>query len=156
MKFICKSLKITLFILLLSICSCNFFADQTISENELLNKRMNEIDWKKVDRFPTISSCDLIKEDNLKKECLFEFIEQTIKEKLNSNLINKKSLKSDTIRVKVCISEFGKLDFEVDENKHLDSIIKSSLLGFPRVLPALKQGMYVKTQFDLNVIYLSD
>jgi hypothetical protein len=149
-------LKIKLLIIILSFTSCNFFTDQTILEKELLNKRINEIDWKKVDRFPTISSCDLINDKNLQKKCLFEFIEQTIKEKLNSNLSNKKSLKTDTVLVKVCISEFGKLDFETENNKKLDSILKTALLGFPRIMPALKQGIYVKTKFDLNIVYQSN
>ena len=89
--------------------------------------------------------------DSLQKQCFFEFIEQTIKEKLDSSLSNKNKI--DTIQVKVCVSENGKLELETENNIHLDSIIKSSLIGFPRVIPAMKQGIYVKTQFNLDIVY---
>ena len=131
--------------------SCQFFDDTTVQERQLLKKRLQEINWQKVDKFPVISNCEVLKNDTLKKQCLFEFITQTIREKLNSNSKNKNQL--DTIHVKVCISEIGKLDFETENNAELDSVVKSGLIGFPRIIPAMKQGMYVKTQFNLTIQY---
>ena len=49
------------------------------------------------------------------------------------------------------ISNIGKPDFSVAENPKLDSIVQISLLGFPKISPAIKQGMYVKTEFYLNI-----
>ena len=128
--------------------SCQFFKDNSPSEKELLKKRMNEINWKTVDVFPTISVCSQLKDESQRKQCFFDFIEQTITNKLKRNY-----KKTDTVLVKVCISENGKLELETDKSPVLDSIIKTSLLGFPRISPAIKQGIFVKTQFDLKIIY---
>ena len=66
----------------------------------------------------------------------------------------------DTIEVKVTINPDASLQFEPQSSKDsltydrskIDSIIIFRLIDFPKVEPAIKRGIKVKTQFVLPVI----
>jgi hypothetical protein len=67
--------------------------------------------------------------------------------------------KLDTINVKVTVLADATLQFEPQINDTLsynttkiDSILKVRLVDFPKVNPAIKRGIPVKTQFVLPVI----
>ncbi|MBC7642352.1 MAG: hypothetical protein H7174_08440 [Flavobacterium sp.] len=142
-------MKNLIYLILIALTSCQFF-EKKQSENELLKTRLQEINWQKVDKFPSIEDCEVLSSEDLQKKCFFDFIAQTIREKLQySNLVD--SLKNDTLNIKVSISSNGKIDFLTNKDAKLDSIIKSSLIGFPKISPAIKQGMFVKTEFYLKI-----
>jgi hypothetical protein len=66
----------------------------------------------------------------------------------------------DTIEVKVTIFPNASLQFEPQFPKDslaydtikIDSILKARLVNFPKINPAIKRGIPVKTQFILPVI----
>jgi hypothetical protein len=66
----------------------------------------------------------------------------------------------DTIEVKVTIFPNATLQFEpqfpkdsvVYDTVKIDSILKARLVDFPKINPAIKRGVPVKTQFILPVI----
>ena len=66
----------------------------------------------------------------------------------------------DTIAVKVTIFPDASLQFEPQHSKDsvaydtikIDSILKARLVDFPKINPAIKRGIPVKTQFILPVI----
>ena len=68
----------------------------------------------------------------------------------------------DTIQLKVTVLPNATFTFEpqifdtVAYNKTLiDSVFKARLVGFPKVNPAIKRGLPVKTQFVLPVVMKS-
>ena len=67
-----------------------FFNEKPIDEKEMLEKRLKEINWQKVDKFPSINNCDAIKNEELEKQCFFDFLSQSVREKL---ITNKRKLK---------------------------------------------------------------
>ncbi|HSD14462.1 MAG TPA: hypothetical protein VLB74_07425, partial [Flavobacterium sp.] len=67
----------------LTVFSCQLFDKKTPSEDELLQKELKKIDWKKVDAFPSIDACDVITDEAQRKQCFFEYLTQTIQEKLS-------------------------------------------------------------------------
>ncbi len=147
-------------LLLLWISSCQYFGGEVPSKKELLNQELNTINWNEVDEFPSFSECDKIKDERMQKQCFFEFLTQTIQEKLSSDTLATLYPELDTIEVKVTVFPNSIMKFEPQFSKDstaydtikIDSILQSRLVNFPKVHPATKRGLPVKTQFILPVI----
>jgi hypothetical protein len=154
--------KIILILLLspLLFCSCQYLDKQVPSEKELLQKELKAINWKEVDEFPSVADCEAILDKNEKKMCFFEYLTQLIQQKLSIDTLTLLYPKLDTIDVKVTVFPDSTMQFEpqiendtvAKNSMKIDSIIKSRLVDFPKVNPALKRGIPVKTQFVLSVI----
>jgi len=153
-----KLFALTVF--LLAVFSCQLFDKKTPSEKELLQKELKKIDWKKVDSFPSIDACDVITDEAQRKQCFFEYLTQTIQEKLSVDTLAILYPEIDTIEVKVTVFPDATLQFEPQFPKDsvaydkikIDSILHKKLVDFPKVNPAIKRGIPVKTQFVLPVI----
>ena len=130
------------------------------SEKELLQKELKVINWKEVDEFPSFVDCDKLDSKTLRQQCFFEFLTQLIQEKLSSDTLSVLYPELDTIEVKVTIFPNAKMQFEplfpkdsvAYDTVKIDSILHARLIGFPKVNPAIKRGIPVKTQFILPVI----
>ena len=152
--------KITLIIILFSVFSCNYFEKPVPNEKELLAKELKNINWNEVDVYPSISECDSILDKEAKKQCFFSFLSQSVKDKLTNDTLAKLYPDLDTIEVKVTISQNAILSFEpqfqkdsiVYDKQKIDSILKARLVNFPKLNPAQKHGIPVKTQFILPVV----
>lgn len=149
---------IYLFTILLS--SCQLFDKKVPDENELLQEKLKEIDWKQVDQFPSVSNCETILDKETQKDCLFQFLTQTIQARISTDTIHVLYPELDTISVKVTINPDASLVFETQKPTDsisydidvIDSILQNRLANFPAVEPAIKKGIKVKSQFVLPVI----
>lgn len=130
------------------------------SEKELLQKELKSINWKEVDEYPSLSDCDKIENKAQRQQCFFDVLTQLIQEKLSVDTLSMLYPKLDTIEVKVTIFPNATMQFEPQFPKDsvaydrikIDSILKVRLVDFPKVNPAIKRGIPVKTQFILPVI----
>jgi hypothetical protein len=154
-----RKIILILFLSPLLFSSCQYFDKQVPSKDELLQEQLKSINWKVVDEFPSIASCDSIQDKSHKQQCFFEFMTQLIQEKLNGDTLAVLYPQFDTINVKVTVFPDSALQFEPQIKDSLsyntvkiDSIIKARLIDFPKVNPAIKRGIPVKTQFVLPVI----
>lgn len=50
----------SLIVIFLLFNSCQYFGKQVPTEQELLAKELNEINWKEVDEFPSLVDCEKI------------------------------------------------------------------------------------------------
>ena len=140
--------------------SCQYFEKQVPSEKELLEKELKAINWKQVDEFPSVADCDKIDDETQRQQCFFEVMTQIIQEKLSIDTLSILYPELDTIEVKVTIFPNATMQFEPQFPKDsvaydtikIDSILKTRLVDFPKVNPAIKRGIPVKTQFILPVI----
>jgi hypothetical protein len=148
-------------LLLFSLCiSCHYFEKEVPSEKELLDKQMKEINWKEVDEYPSVSECEKLSNKSEREQCFFEFLTQTIQQKLSIDTLSVLCPELDTIEVKVTVFPNATLKFEPQFPKDsvaydtikIDSILHARLIDFPKVSPAIKRGIPVKTQFVLPVI----
>lgn len=152
--------KTILFFLLLSVISCQYFEKQVPDEKELLKQELKKINWDEVDEFPSVLQCDTIKDAEIKKQCFFDYLAQTIQERIGIDTLQMLYPEMDTIEVKVTINPDASLQFEPQFSKDsvtydkvkIDSILTARLSDFPKVEPAIKRGIKVKTQFVLPVI----
>lgn len=140
--------------------SCQYFDKQVPSEKELLQKELKAINWKEVDEYPSVVDCDKIDDKKQRQQCFFEILTQLIQEKLSNDTLSMLYPELDTIEVKVTVFPNATMKFEPQFPKDsvaydkikIDSILKARLVGFPKINPAIKRGLPVKTQFILPVI----
>ncbi|MEC4050987.1 hypothetical protein OX284_016240 [Flavobacterium sp. SUN046] len=153
-----KQFAVLLLVLLMQ--SCQYFDKKVPSEQELLNKQLKEINWKEVDEYPSVVDCEKLTDEAQKKQCFFEFLTATIQQKLSVDTLSILYPELDTIEVKVTVNSDATMEFEPQFPKDstaydtikIDSILKAKLVDFPKVNPAIKRGIPVKTQFVLPVI----
>lgn len=158
-KHIMKKLTAILF-LGLFFSSCQNLQKPEISEEELLQQELKKINWAQVDEFPSVATCDSIKDSATRKQCFFDFLTVTIQQKLDLDTLSILYPQIDTIQVKVTVYPDSRLEFEPQfpadslayDKIKIDSILHSRLTDFPKINPALKRGIPVKTQFVLPVI----
>ncbi|WP_310379571.1 hypothetical protein [Flavobacterium sp.] len=154
--------KIILILLFLSLFfnSCQYFDKQVPSEKELLQKELKAINWNEVDEFPSVVECEKIENKTERQQCFFEYMTQLIQHKLSVDTLSVLYPELDTIEVKVTVYPNSRIIFEplfpkdsvAYDTVKIDSILKARLVGFPKINPAIKRGIPVKTQFILPVI----
>lgn len=149
-----------LFFVFILFNSCQYFDKQVPSEKELLQKELKSINWKEVDEYPSVVDCDKIEDKKQRQQCFFEVLTQLIQEKLCNDTLAMLYPELDTIEVKVTVFPNATMKFEPQFPKDsvaydtvkIDSILKARLVDFPKINPAIKRGIPVKTQFILPVI----
>ncbi len=154
--------KKSLAILLIFICgmSCDYLHKTNPSKEELLEKELKTINWNQVDQYPSISECENIEDKDQRQQCFFEYLTSIIQQKLSQDTLPFNGVNLDTIIVKVTVFPDATIDFEpqfpqdsvVYDKIKIDSLLTENLKNFPRINPALKRGIPVKTQFILPVI----
>jgi hypothetical protein len=149
-----------LFLIIISLHSCQYFEKQVPSEKELLQKELKSINWKEVDEYPSVADCEKIADKKSRQQCFFEVMAQLIQQKLDIDTLSILYPELDTIAVKVTVFPNATMKFEPQFPKDsvaydtikIDSILHARLVDFPKINPALKRGLPVKTQFILPVI----
>ena len=152
--------QFSLFFVFLFLHSCQYFEKQVPSEKELLQKELKSINWKEVDEYPTVVDCEKIADKKQRQKCFFDVMSQLIQQKLDIDTLSIMYPELDTIEVKVTIFPNSTMKFEPQYPKDsvaydtikIDSILHARLVNFPKVNPAIKRGIPVKTQFILPVI----
>ena len=153
--------QFSVFLLLLSLVSCQYFDKKVPDENLLLQQELQKINWNEVDEFPTVLQCDTIKDITLKRQCFFDFITQTIKDRVEIDSFAIENPEIDTLKIKVTVNPDSRILFEsqflndsisLSQKNKIDSILALRLSDFPNVEPAIKRGIKVKSQFILPVL----
>lgn len=135
--------------------SCQYFEKNVPVKEDLVKKELSKINWDKVDEFPSATQCDSMVDKEERKNCFFNFLTQTIQQKLATDSIKKMYPKTDTLRVKVTVFPDSKLVFESQDTLNapiIDSLMQIHFANFPTVEPAIKRGIKVKSQFVLPVV----
>ena len=154
-------MKKAIALFLVSLCfSCQYFEKKVPNEKELLEKQLKEINWNEVDEYPSVADCEKLTDETQRKQCFFEFLTTTIQQKLAVDTLSTLFPKLDTIEVKVTVFPNSTMEFEPQFPKDsvaydtikIDSILRIRLVNFPKVNPAIKRGIPIKTKFVLPVI----
>lgn len=156
--------SITLLFIIICFQSCQYFEKNVPNKEELLQQELKKVNWTEVDEFPSTNGCDSIVDKEARKKCFFDYLTQTIQEKLATDTLKILYPNLDTIQVKVTVFPDARLKFEPYFSKgnteydivKIDSIVQSKLADFPVVEPAIKRGIKVKSQFILPVILKSE
>lgn len=152
--------KYLVIVFFLSVSSCQYFDTKAPDENVLLQDELKKINWNEVDQYPSVFQCDTIQDKEVQKQCFFEHLIQIIQERIGVDTIQILYPEVDTIDVKVTVNADATLQFETQKSKDsitydivkIDSILQNRLSDFPKIEPAIKRGIKVKTQFVIPVI----
>ncbi|MFZ4671558.1 MAG: hypothetical protein ACOYLT_06055 [Flavobacterium sp.] len=154
-------MKKALALFIVSLCfSCQYIEKKVPSEKELFEKQLKEINWKEVDEYPSVADCEKLSDKAQREQCFFDFLTTTIQEKLAVDTLSMLFPQLDTIEVKVTVFPNATMEFDPQFVKDsvaydtikIDSILQARLVDFPKINPAIKRGIPVKTQFVLPVV----
>ena len=152
--------QICVFLGFLVLMSCEYFNVKKTSSDAILEEELQTFNWNEVDEYPTFTTCDSMLTKAEKKQCFESTLTTHIFSHLNKeNFIVPEALQ-DTLKMRLQISEHGVLDVLKLENSisvkryipNIDSLLIASLDSLPKILPAIKRGQFVKTEFELPII----
>ena len=140
--------------------SCQLFDKKVPDEQDLLQQELQKINWNEVDAYPTVTSCESINDQEAQKQCFFDYLTQLIQQRISIDTLHILYPEIDTISVKVTIQPDATVAFETLKPEEtvsydievIDSILQNRLIDFPKIEPAIKRGIKVKSQFILPVI----
>lgn len=152
-----KTLAILSLPLLLASCQ---YIDKVPSKDKLLEEELKTINWKEVDQLPSVAECDSLTDSAQQQACFFSYLTREVQTKLEPETLSAMYPELDTIEVKVTVFPDSTLKFEplfhkepvVYDTIQIDSILHARLVDFPKINPATKRGIPVKSQFLLPVI----
>ncbi|MCT4630134.1 hypothetical protein [Winogradskyella sp.] len=150
--------------LIILLTSCNYFEKQKVNSEDLLEEELQTFNWNDVDTYPTFDSCNSITAKQESKMCFQNSILFHVNDFLGRQKIVVSEDVNDTIRLKLIIDNNGRLEIEhisikpetQNQIPHIDSLLRQSLKGIPRIYPAIKRGQQVTTAFELPVIVRID
>lgn len=150
-------------ILLFLAQSCQFFEAKVPDEQQLLDARLEQINWNEVTVYPSLPNCDKYYDKELKKACFFSSMQNLLQEKIQPDTLSFLQSKTDTLWVKVTIKPDASLifepqidDFQEPEKSIVLELINTQLVNFPAIEPAQKEGIPVTTQFLLPIVIKSE
>lgn len=146
-----------LFVLLFASCQ---YIDRVPSKEQLLQEELKSINWDEVDALPSVAGCDTITDLAVQKNCFFEYLSREVQTRLDPQSLAVFYPERDTIEVKVTVYPDSKLTFQPQfakdsiayDTAKIDSILRTRLADFPKINPAVKRGIPVKSEFILPVI----
>lgn len=145
---------IFIFLMALTCKGCQYFEKKEVpSKEDLLKKELEKINWSTVDEYPSLPECENITDKELQKDCFFQVLTKTIYEKIANDSVKQLLPRLDSLKVKVTITPDSQMQFETIlpssavNPEYTDSILRTKLVDFPTIQPAIKRGMKVKSQF---------
>ncbi len=156
--------RLACFLLIVLLTACDYFEKQKVNSEDLLEEELQTFNWNDVDTYPTFNSCEAMttKEDN--RVCF----QNTLLQYVNGYLARQNIVVTedvyDTIRLKLIIDNKGLLQIEditlkpetESQIPEIDSLLRQSIKGVPKIFPAIKRGQQVTTAFELPVIVRID
>lgn len=153
-----KIFPILLFPLLL--VSCEEFQTRKISSEEIFIEETRDFNWHEVDQYPTFSECRNITEVEAAKTCFGNKVSQYFYSRLEAKQPVVTTEIHDTLYLYLRISEKGipaidsmEIDSLVmDQLPEIRSWLSQSVDSLPKIYPATKRGIPVKTTFRMPVV----
>lgn len=148
--------------LLLSLlcCSCNFLEKSKVSEEELVQQKMAEINLNEVDAYPLFNDCDENQSKDIQKQCFEQHITALFSQLIANQQFEVEEDIHDTLYIYLKVDREGKIFYEKSEKSNvlahafpkLDSILSAETALLPNIYPAKKRSIQVATKFKLPII----
>ena len=149
-----------LFLVFILCTSCDYFSQNTTTSTSNLQVLDTVIDYTSVDVYPIFSDCENYAETDSQKRCFETSITEKLAEILSKNELIVNNEVNDTTSIDILIDSTGKASLMtinspasiVQELPNLESVIREGINQLPTMKPALKRGMFVKSQYRLVII----
>lgn len=151
-------------LLLLVLCylfvSCEEFQTRKISSEEILSEETRDFNWHEVDQYPAFHECRNITEEEVAKTCFGKKVSQYFFSRLEAKQPVVTEEIDDTLYLYLRISEKG---VPAIDSMEIDSLVLAQLPeiktwltqsvdSLPKIYPATKRGIPVKTTFRMPVV----
>ncbi len=144
----------------LGLTSCDTFFSKKERKKEQINTTLKPIDFKTIDAYPLLPECNEISSRIEQKKCFYDMLSGRIQEALSKKTILLDTKNEGVIIVKLQVNLEGKIKIltitmseQIKENRYkLDSIIRTSIVNIPSIIPAIKAGIPVKSEFTLPIV----
>lgn len=152
--------KQLLFLLAFLMLGCKNFETKKLTVEQITQDELEQVDWKNLDTYPSFDACNKYASKIAKKDCF----ENEISSYIFKALKNENVELEDSINVKmeltINISEKGQpaLDSISIPRKaksripKLQNIIEEAITSLPKIYPAEKRGIPVKSSFKLPLV----
>lgn len=150
-------------ILVVILFGCKNFETNKISSEEILQEQLRQIDWKEVENYPTFPECENCNDKEAQKRCF----QQKLSSHIYASLAKHQVIISDSVEEKIWLQ----LTFSAEGKPSLDSVrstsvlkqeipqlqewLDSAVMDLPKIYPAQKRGIPVKTSFKLPLLITS-
>jgi len=146
--------------LILFFTSCDFFSSTSTTTNNSLQLSGSVIDFTKVDVYPIFSDCENYAEEGNQKECFEQTLLEKLSEQFNKNDLKVKRAVNDSTAIDLLIDNTGKASVVkinspesiLTNFPQLDSVVRKSVTLLPTMKPAVKRGIFVRSQYRLVVL----
>ena len=151
---------LTFFLFLLILSSCEIFSPQSSVSKSNLQVLDTVIDFTSVDVYPIFSDCENYAESDDQKECFENSITEKLAELLSANDLKVNKEVNDTTSIDILVDNAGKASLVniispksiQEELPNFESVVRKSIDQLPTMKPALKRGMFVKSQYRLVIV----
>ena len=152
--------RIVCLLILLFATSCNYFEKKKVYPEDLLEEELQTFNWKEVDTYPTFTDCEHMTSKEAHKLCFQNTLISSVNQYLSAQNFVVSNDVYDTITLKIKIDKSGLLEVTsikirpetIQEIPEIDSLLRQSLKGVPKIYPAIKRNQQVTTAFELPVI----
>lgn len=140
--------------------SCDVFISKEVKTQQLVEREMQNINFNDVDQFPLFENCDETHTKEENKGCFEATLLAHFTTTLDGFEFVLKEALVDTLYVDFLVDKKGEiavLDIEhnaivTEQIPEFDAIITRCLETLPKVTPALKRGIPVRTKFRIPII----
>lgn len=147
-----------LFVIIL-FSSCEYFSSSSSTAKSSIQISNTIIDFTSVDTYPIFSDCENYAENDNQKVCFYEMLPLKLTEQLGKTDIKVKKAVNDTAWIDILIDNTGRaslvnvnstsaIDEQIPDFKH---ILEQSIDRLPSMKPAVKRGIFVKSQYRMAV-----
>ncbi|WP_225035300.1 hypothetical protein [Winogradskyella sp. SM1960] len=152
--------RIVCLLILLIATSCDYFEKKKVYPEELLEEELQTFNWNEVDTYPTFINCESLTEKIERKVCFQNTLINNVNHYLETQNLVVSNDVNDTITLNIKIDKTGQLEVDsikihpetIQEIPEIDSLLRQSLKGIPKIYPAIKRNQQVTTAFELPVI----
>lgn len=140
------------------LASCENKNVKKIDKNDVFTNELNQISFEEVDIYPSFSTCKTSEDAKATKQCFIE----TLHRHFNLFFENYQT-QNDSLNLAIQVDKKGKIrliDVQSSKGKvpqslklNLNQYLETKL---PRVYPAQKQGIPVKCNFTLPVVFTNE
>lgn len=149
-----------LFFIPILFASCQEFQTRKISSEEIFDEETRDFNWSEVDQYPAFAECRDITEVTAAKNCFGNKVAEYFYVRLEAKQPVVTEALDDTLFLYLKISENGtpaidsmEIDSLVlDQLPEIRSWLTQSVDSLPKIYPATKRGIPVKTTFRMPVV----
>lgn len=156
--------KLLFFFLAMTLIGCKNFEVKKLSSEQLVREELDQIDWERLDSYPSFDACEVYADKMEKKQCFEKEVTFHIMEFLQKHEVVLKDSIREQVELILVVPVEGKPALEAImisptlENKipEIKDWLEESIAELPKIYPAEKRGIPVKSSYKLPLIIESN